>query len=172
MRKIGALFAALCFLVILIPVLAFAQDTGVVSNKSFLYDLWTIVQPVVALAVTLVGTPLIGWIALRISTLTGQNNEIARLKIEGEIRNALHAAALNGLKYAMTRAGIPGGGAPTATVIAEAIDYIRTKSPDTAKQAGASDIDLEQIILSKFPDVIGMIKNAKASSPPAARSGG
>ena len=170
MNKIGSLFAAIVFLLVLTPMLALAQDTGVISKSSWGYGLWEAMSQILIIVGTPIATFVGGWIAVKVSTLLSKNDEVARLKIEGELRNALHAAALNGLKYAMTRAGIPSGATPTATVIAEAIDYIRTKSPDTAKQAGASDVDLEQIILSKFPDVIGMIKNSNAK--PTSRSGG
>lgn len=170
MNKIGSLFAAIVFLLVLAPMLALAQDTSLVPTNSWLYPLWTNLVPLLVTIGTPIAMAIGAWISVKLSNLLSKNDEVARLKIEGEIRNALHAAALNGLKYAMTRAGIPKGETPTATVIAEAIDYIRTKSPDTAKQAGADDVALEQIILSKFPDVIGMIKNSK--SAPSARSGG
>lgn len=157
MRKIGALFAALCFVVVLVPILAFSQDTGVVSKQSFLYDIWTIVQPLVVLLVSIVGPVLVTWIAVRLTSLLNIQDESKRKEVEKQVRDALHNSALNGLQYAMTRAGLPAGVLPNAGIIQDAIDYIRTKSPDTAEQAGVDDDDLTQIILSKVPDVFAKL---------------
>ncbi|MGE3305030.1 MAG: hypothetical protein AB7I52_03585, partial [Rhizobiaceae bacterium] len=78
------------------------------------------------------------------------------------IRDALHASALNAVKFAATKWNwIPAVGATVPRqIVEEAIDYIRTKNPDTADQAGVDDYDLEQIVLSKVPDIIGQIAGA------------
>jgi hypothetical protein len=167
--RILALFLALILLIFVVP-LALAQEAGdsIIDRSSWLHAVWEIVQPLVVLLVSTVGPALVGWISYRLVGLLKISDENAKKEMEAKIRDALHAAALNGLKYAMTRAGLPAVGKPTKAMVDTAIDYVRTKSPDTAFQAGVTNDDLAQIILSKAPDVIAMIAAAKAK-PAAAK---
>lgn len=138
---------------------AFAQ--GAVS-PTWLDGLWSILQPVVVLAVGTLGPIIVGWLAYKLSNLLNVQDENKRKELEAKIRDALHASALNAVKFAATKWNwIPAVGATVPRqIIEEAIDYIRTKNPDTADQAGVDDHDLEQIVLSKVPDIIGQIAGA------------
>lgn len=150
--------------------LAYADALVTAPAPNILVEVWAIVQPLVVLFLSIVAPALVTWLAVRLAGLLKISDANAQKELEAKIRTALHAAALNGLKFAMTRAGLPSvvPGVLPPTVIAEAIGYVRTKSPDTAAQAGVGDRDLEQIILSKVPDVLATIAATKAPLAAAA----
>ena len=137
---------------------AFAQAV----DPTWIDGLWTILQPVVMLAVGTLAPIVVGWLAYQLSKLLNVQDENKRKELEAKIRDALHASALNAMKFAMTKwKFVPVAGETVPRdIIDEAIDYIRTKNPDTAKQAGVDNHDLEQIVLSKVPDIIGQIAGA------------
>lgn len=161
MRNIFALFAALCLLVLVVP-LALAQSAPI-ERPVILVELWAIIQPLVVLFVSTVGPALITWLSLRLVALLKITDENAKKELEAKIRAALHEAALNGLKLAMTRAGLPSGAIPGGSVITEAVEYIRKLSPETAVKAGVDDYDLAEIVLSKVPDVMAITAATKAT---------
>lgn len=135
---------------------AFAQDTGTVSNQSWLYGVWGILQPLVSTLALVVGPVIATWISAQVIRLFNVQDLNAQKELEQKIRTALHEAAANAVKYAITLNGItlkPGSGIPEV-VIKDAIEYIRSKSPDTAAQAGLDNKGLTDIILSKVPDVM------------------
>ncbi|MBN7804924.1 hypothetical protein JZX86_06035 [Agrobacterium rosae] len=137
-----------------------AQDAGpVIAPSSWLYELWTIVQPVVVLLVSTVGPVLVTWIAARIISLLKVTDEKQRVDIETNLRNALHQSALNAMKYAFTKAGLPVlGGVVNPSLIAEAITYVTEKNPDALKKLGVDHKALEEIIVSKIPEVVQATK--------------
>jgi len=72
-------------------------------------------------------------------------NDWLGLKNESLLRDALHQAAENGLAYALTRGSNPASGA----VIKDALDYVKSKNPQTVKKLRVSDAALVEIIKSK-----------------------
>lgn len=169
MRKIFALFAALCLLVFFAP---FALAQSVVAPSSPLYEIWLIVQPLVVLLVSTVGPALVAWVSYRLVALLKISDENAKKEMEAKVRDALHQAALNGLKYALTKAGLPASGLsgkPSPAILGDALDYVLTKNPETVQQAGVATGDIRQIILSKVPDVIAMVTAAKPAAPRSAK---
>lgn len=138
------------------PALAQAP-ASLVAPSFWLFDVWTIVQPLATLFVSIVGPVLVTWIAMRLVGILRITDETKKKELEQRVREALHAAAENGLKYALAKAGLPVGAPVSAAVLEQAIDYVRSKSPDTVKQTGVRDDDLEQIILSKVPNVLAQI---------------
>ncbi|AYM13050.1 hypothetical protein G6L58_17230 [Agrobacterium tumefaciens] len=139
---------------------AWAQDAGpVIAPSSVWYDVWTIVQPIVVLLVSTVGPVLVTWIAARLIALLKVTDEKQRVEIETNLRNALHQSALNAMKYAFAKAGLPAiGGLISPILIAEAVTYVTEKNPDALKKLGVDNKALEEIILSKIPEVVQAAK--------------
>jgi len=139
---------------------AWAQDAGpVIAPSSIWYDLWTIVQPVVVLIVSTVGPVLGGWISFRIIGLLKVTDEKQRVEIETKLNAALHQSALNAMKYAFTKAGLPQlGGLIDPILMAEAVAYVTEKNPDALNKLGVDRKALEEIILSKIPEVVQAAK--------------
>ena len=133
---------------------ALAQD--VASGASVLQDLWGIVSPLVMLLVSIVGPALVAWVAVRLVAVLNVNDEKAKKDIEAKVRDALHLAALNGLKFAMTKVGLPSGSLPSQQEINDAMAYVRSKNPDAS--ADIDDNDLEEIVMSKVPDLIRAVR--------------
>ncbi|NTE87181.1 hypothetical protein [Agrobacterium rubi] len=137
-----------------------AQDAApVIAPSSIWYDLWTIVQPVVVLIVSTVGPVLGGWISFRIIGLLKVTDEKQRVEIETKLNAALHQSALNAMKYAFTKAGLPQlGGLVDPSLMAEAVAYVTEKNPDALNKLGVDRKALEEIILSKIPEVVQAAK--------------
>jgi hypothetical protein len=142
------------------------------TTPNLIADLWAIVFPVVSLLVATIGPILVGWLAKRLSDRLTLLDDNSRKEFEARVRDALHHAALNALKFALTKTGLPVAEITKPAVIAEAVDYIRSKSPDTAKEAGLNNEGLREIILSKVPDVIAILAaGAEAPAKPVAKKG-
>lgn len=139
---------------------AWAQDAQpVIAPSSVWSELWTIVQPVVVLLVSTVGPVLVTWIAARIISLLKVTDEKQRVEIETNLRNALHQSALNAIRYAFTKAGLPNvAGQMTDTVLNEAVAYVTDKNPDTLRKLGVDQAALKEILLSKIPEVMHSTK--------------
>lgn len=94
------------------------------------------------------------WIIGQVIRLLGITDQATRLKVEGQLRDALHFAAENGLKYAFARLGLPPSLQASASIIADAIAYVKDKNPDAVAAFGLDDQALEHIILSKLPALV------------------
>ncbi len=129
----------------------FAADT-VPSNDS--HSLLAILISYGMPLVEALAAAAVTWIIGQIIRLLGITDQATRLKVEGQLRDALHFAAENGLKYAFAKLGVPASLAASATVIADAIAYVRDKNPDAVATFGLDDKALEQIILSKLPALV------------------
>ncbi|CUX23036.1 MULTISPECIES: hypothetical protein [Agrobacterium] len=134
---------------------AFAQEAEpVIAPSSIWYDLWTVVQPVVVLLVSTVGPVLVTWIGARLIALLKISDEKQRVEIEARLRAALHESALNALKYAITKTGLPlKTDAVSGAVLGIAADYVMQKNPDAVAKLGVGPSALQEIILSKVPDL-------------------
>lgn len=142
---------------------AWAQDAEpVIAPSSWLYEVWTIVQPVVVLLVSTVGPVLVTWISARLIELLNVTNEKQRVEIEAKLRDALHQSAANALRFALSKAGVPHGviqiggigGAVNDAVLREAAKYVTDKNPEALQKLGVDGKGLEEIILSKLPDLL------------------
>lgn len=138
---------------------AFAQEGGgsIVAPSSMWFEVWSIVQPLVTLLVTMVGPILVGWIAAQIIRLLKVTDEKQQLDIEAKLRDAIHQSAANALKFALARGGLstPVANGVTGAVISEAIAYVQEKNPDALEKLGVDGSSLRDIIISKVPDLLG-----------------
>ncbi|MBO0142245.1 hypothetical protein JZX87_13845 [Agrobacterium sp. Ap1] len=137
---------------------AFAQAAEpIIAPYTIWGDVWEIVQPIVVLLVSTVGPVLVGWISARLLAVLKVTDEKQRLEVEGKLRDAIHQAALNALKFALARGGVRAA-APslvTGEIISEAIGYVRSKNPDALEKLGVDQSALRDIIISKVPDILG-----------------
>jgi hypothetical protein len=156
---IASVLALVCFLAFFTTAV-WAQDAGpVIAPSSVWYEVWTIVQPVVVLLVSTVGPVLVTWIAARLIALLKVTDEKQRVEIEAKLREALHQSAANAIRFALSKAGVPHGvirigGAINDAVLAEAAKYVAEKNPEALQKLGVDAKGLEEIILSKLPDLI------------------
>lgn len=142
--------AALLFLWIAAPY-AFAADAGQPSvGQSLIAAIISYGFPLVEALLSVLAT----WIITQIIRLLGITDQATRLKVEGQLRDALHFAAENGLKYAFAKLGAPPSLAVSASIIADAIAYVKSKNPETVAALGVDDQALEHIILSKLPSLL------------------
>ncbi len=155
---IAAVMAFTCILAFVFAP-AWAQDAGpVIAPSSIWYEVWTIVQPVIVLLVSTVGPVLVTWIAARLIALLKVTDEKQRVEIEAQLRAALHQSALNALKFAAARAGIPVALGTSGQLVTMAADYVREKNPEALSKLGVDHKALEEIILSKIPDLVRVAK--------------
>lgn len=167
MRPIHWIIAAAMALVCLVAFFfapAWAQDAGpVIAPSSIWYEVWTIVQPVVVLLVSTVGPVLVTWIAARLIALLKVTDEKQRVEIEAKLRDALHQSAGNALRYALSKAGVPHrviqiGGTVNGAVLDEAAKYVAEKNPEALQKLGVDAKGLNDILLSKLPELIQQTK--------------
>ncbi len=144
--------------------------------NSIMNDLWASIQAPVLLLLTTVITAAAGWLAVKVNTFFNVTNEAQARANEVVIRNVLHEAVWSAAKYALQKTGLKiedlKTGMPSKEFTQIAIDYIRTKNPDTASAAGMTstpkgDDALSEIITSKIPDLVKMLMESKPA--PAAK---
>ena len=152
---IASVLALVCFLAFFVTNV-WAQDAGpVIAPSSVWYEVWTIVQPIVVLLVSTVGPILATWIAARLIALLKVADEKQRVEIEAKLRDALHQSAANAIRFALSKAGLPNvGGVINDTILAEASKYVIEKNPEALEKLGVDGKGLEEIILSKLPDLL------------------
>lgn len=165
MRPIHWIIASALALVCLVAFFfapAWAQDAGpVIAPSSWLYEVWTIVQPVVVLLVSTVGPVLVTWIAARLIALLKVTDEKQRVEIEAKLRDALHQSAANAIRFALAKAGVVHvGGRVSDGLISEAAKYVIEKNPEALQKLGVDAKGLDEIILSKLPELIHQTKGA------------
>ncbi len=138
--------------------------------NSIMNDLWASIQAPVLLLLTTVITAAAGWLAVKVNTFFNVTNEAQARANEVVIRNVLHEAVWSAAKYALQKTGLKiedlKTGMPSKEFTQIAIDYIRTKNPDTASAAGMTstpkgDDALSEIITSKIPDLVKMLMESK-----------
>lgn len=138
---------------ILTPV--FAQGAGaVIAPSSIWYEVWTIVQPVMVLLVSTVGPVFVAWISARVISLLKITDEKQRIDIESKLRDALHQSAANAVRFALAKAGVIHiGGHVSEAIIADAAKYVIEKNPDAIEKLGVNAKALNEIIMSKLPEL-------------------
>ncbi|MCA1492719.1 hypothetical protein I6F11_17500 [Ensifer sp. NBAIM29] len=150
MKLFNTLVAAAAFL-FTFAVVAFATTSSVhagpVAPSSFISVMLSHAYGIAATGLAMAGAWTVGLLV----RLLGASNAAKHLEVEGKLREALHFAAENGLRFAIARAGFPGIAAPTADMIADAMFYVTDKNPGTLKKLGVTGDALEHIILSKWP---------------------
>lgn len=135
---------------------AWAQDAEpVIAPSSALYEVWTIVQPIAVLFVSTVGPVLVTWISARLIALLKVTDEKQRTEIEAKLRDALHQSAMNAIRYAFTKAGMPHiAGHVSESTLNDAIVYVTEKNPEALQKLGVDRSALKDILLSKIPEVL------------------
>jgi hypothetical protein len=159
--RLSALFAILFVLALTLHP-AYAQETApVIARSSIWFDLWAVVQPLVVLLASIVGPVLVTWISARLISLLKVADEKQQLEIEGKLRQALHDSAANALKFALARSGISGGAiasvaasAVSGAMLLEATKYVEEKNPEALQKLGVTPAALQDIIMSKVPDLL------------------
>lgn len=114
----------------------------------FFWDVWTIVQPLVTLFVATAGPALVGWLAVRLVKLIGIEDDLARQRIEAQLREALHHAAHNAMLMAFERLGAR---APVDELLREAESYVYRANPETLDRLDVGSHMLRDILLGKLP---------------------
>lgn len=140
-----------------------AQETApVIGRSSVWFELWAVVQPLVVLLGSIVGPVLATWISARLISLLKLADEKQQLEIQAKLRQALHDSAANALEFALARSGISGGAfanvtasAVTSTMLREATKYVEEKNPEALQKLGVTSKALQDIIISKVPDLLG-----------------
>lgn len=102
-------------------------------NELFMMAL-QIATPLLSVVVTIAA----GVVARKANTWLG-------LKNEKLLRDALHASAENGIKYAVARGFGPGA----ASALGAAVEYVKAKNPETLRRLRVSDDALKDIIRTK-----------------------
>ena len=155
---VGVLSCASAILMIIVmPVAALAQEAAqppsVIDPSSSLYAIWTIVQPVVTLLVTLFGPIVVGIIVgylVKLLKITDANQQAA---LEAQLSSALHQSAANAVKYALGKLGLPATAALSASVLSAAVAYVQDKNAGALSKLGVTEDKLKDIITAKAQDI-------------------
>jgi hypothetical protein len=149
--KQAAMFAALMFIAVptFWPVAAFAQAVAtnpvVVTQPTFLSELLLAILPAVGVVIS----AALLWGASVLQRNTGIN-------IEAKHREALQSALMNGVLFALQRAGWVQG-QPTEKLLTAARSYVESSVPDALKQFGidaataAGRAELDRLLTPKLP---------------------
>ncbi len=158
-------FALLAILTVLALTLqpVYAQEAApVIARSSIWFDLWAVVQPLVVLLGSIVGSVLITWISARLISLLKVADEKQQLDIQAKLRQALHDSAANALKFALAQSGISSGmiasvtaSAVTSAMLRDATKYVEEKNPEALQKLGVTPNALQDIISSKAADLLG-----------------
>lgn len=163
-HRVTALFVTAAAFLFCFAITAFAAPADASSTSGFLS---AILPPILDLAVTVLASGG-AWLVARLVRLAGVDTQAKRLDVESKLREALHFAAENGLRFALTKAGMPAIAEPTAEIIADALFYVTDKNPDTIKKLGVNGNALEDIIRAKWPVAgLGLPLAASLSTNPA-----
>jgi len=123
--------------------------------ETILRDAWGVVSPLVILLVSTVGPVLVAWLSARLIGLMNIKDEEAKMKIEAQLREALHQSAANAIRYATARMGV---GAAADELVKMALPYVQAKNPETLEKLGVDPGNLRDILLSKVPDVLATLR--------------
>lgn len=144
--------------------------------NELLITILVILRPALEVFLSVAVPALVTVLAAQAIRFLGIKSEDQKIKVEADLRNALHEAAQNALLFAMTKYGIKSGGNnatidigwiaskagsgdPGASelmgkVLNEAVEYyLMPKMPDSITKLKATRQDLEDIVLSKIPRV-------------------
>lgn len=152
---------------------------AVVVDTPWWVEFLNSIAPAVTLAITGLIATLATILAVRLNSWFGITNELQARTNEALIRDVLHNAVWSAVKMAATKTGltlpelgrvVSGDISLNKAFIETAIEYVRSKNPDTAAAAGLTpdakgDKGLTDIITSKLPDLIKMLTDALPVSP-------
>jgi hypothetical protein len=160
--KQAVMIAAVMFLALIGfgPAIAFAQDVAggviVTGESTFLQQLVAALLP--ALGVIL--TALAGWAATELHRRTG-------ITIEAGHRQALQSALLNGILFALQRAGWVQGQPLSSSILPDLLpsarNYVESSVPDALKKFGidtgtaAGKAALDRLLTPKLPIAVGTV---------------
>src|SRR6185369_8768690 len=157
-----ALAAAGSVGVALLQPAAIAQTISATGEVSFAQTLWTQVEPMVLTAVSTIVAALAIWISTWIADFFKVKNEETRRKMQEATRQLIHSVVWNAVKYAASKSDntlldklavdLP----PPVDLIRIAKAYFDEMNPDLKEVL--SENELENIIVSKLPDLINLVK--------------
>lgn len=123
-----------------------------------------ILEPIITLLVITVGPILVTLITARLSTLLSFKSDTEKANFEKAVSDAIHRSAVNGLKYAATRAGIDvlkPDGTISKDVLLEASKYVQDKNPESLKKLGVDGGQLIDLLIAHAPEVDRVLKATK-----------
>lgn len=123
------------------------------AEATVINSIWSSVMPVIVLLISTLGPLAGGYIVTQIISLLGITNQTKKLDVEKQLRDVLHFCAVNALKFAFTKAKLPLDAELSASVISDALFYIKDKNPDTVAALGLNDADLTHILQARASDV-------------------
>ena len=141
---VGILIASAIGFAVL-PSVAVAQEAG--STTLRVGDFIAPLQPYIVELVTLLVSALVGWISMKVNTLTG-------LKVDAAQRDLLHKALENGLMagvHAAQKAADDKTIDVHSVIVAEGIRYAQSYVPGAIKYFGLSPEKLGDMIRAKIP---------------------
>lgn len=134
--------------------------------SSFTETLVQQITPVVVSVVVSIAGAIAIWLSSKVNDFFDIQNAEKREKLERLVSEALHSAALNGLKYAAAKldGDIIGkldiNASPPEELIDLATSYVQEMMPDTIDKTNLAENELKKIITSKLPDLINLIRPA------------
>ena len=120
--------------------------------ETFNQYVWPVLEPLVTVFLMTV-VPVL---TAQLVAFFKVNNEVKKAELEKTISEALHRSIANGLKAAMVKFNTNNA---TTVILNAAADYVTANNPDAIKRFEISGKTLNEMILSKVPDVLaGMQK--------------
>lgn len=153
LKQFAGLAALALITLVIWPIAVFAQDPsgGTVTEPTFVQQLVAATLPALGLAIT----ALLTWAASEFKKRTG-------IDIEARHREALQSALMNGILYAMQKAGwVPGQ--PTTHLLGDARTYVERSVPEALRQFGIDTVTttgraaLDRLLTPHLPLPLGTI---------------
>jgi hypothetical protein len=117
---------------------------------SFLWALWSVLQPIILVLASTVGTALAAVISAQLVRWLNIKSKNERADLEGNLRNALHQSAENGINLAKVQLSKAAVESVSNKAINVAIDYVKQKNPAAVRKLKVSDAALADIVKSKI----------------------
>lgn len=121
--------------------------------EDVLKELLKILRPLIEFGVITIGPVLVTWISVRLMASLKIEDEAKRVKIEGDLRDALHKSAANAMTFALTRLGLSSAvldsGIVNRSVLIEAAKYVAEKNPEALDKLKVNPEMLLDILMTK-----------------------
>lgn len=121
--------------------------------EDLLKELIKVFKPLVEFGVMTVGPVLVTWLSVRLASSLKVKDEAERVKMEGQLRDALHKSAVNAMSFALTRLGLSSAvldsGIVNRSVLIEAAKYVSEKNPEAMEKLKVNPEMLLDILMSK-----------------------
>lgn len=134
-----------------------------------------LLESVVGVVTLLIGT-LGSFLALKWNNLLNVKDVGERQRNEVDLKNFLHDAIWSATKFALQEANITlpelqADKPAPAEMIETAVAYVKEHNPETVAKLGITDDALGQLVISKIPDLVGMLAHTIADKALAKKAG-